>query len=143
MISLANYYKGFDRIHADELTPELQANAERTVAAANALQARAVKAGVPLAPAQIDGKLLPSGWRPKAVNARTPRASKTSLHMSCEAIDLFDTPDQPLGRWLQTDAGRAALEETGLWMEDPNFTPTWVHVQTRPPPSGKRYFIPR
>jgi len=34
------------------------------------------------------------------------------------------------------------LETLGLWMEDPQWTPTWLHVQTIPPRSGHRVYIP-
>ena len=35
-----------------------------------------------------------------------------------------------------------ALQEIGLWMEDPQWTPTWVHLQIVPPGSRRRVYIP-
>jgi len=34
------------------------------------------------------------------------------------------------------------LEAIGLWLEHPESTPRWCHVQIVPPASGKRVFRP-
>jgi hypothetical protein len=34
------------------------------------------------------------------------------------------------------------LQEIGLWIENPMWTPTWVHLQIVPPHSGRRIFVP-
>jgi hypothetical protein len=34
------------------------------------------------------------------------------------------------------------LEQYDLYMEDPLYTTTWVHLQTRPTKSGSRVFKP-
>jgi hypothetical protein len=34
------------------------------------------------------------------------------------------------------------LRDLGLWMEHPDKTPTWLHIQTVPPGSGNRVFWP-
>jgi hypothetical protein len=65
----------------------------------------------------------------------------SSKHLSCEACDLEDA-DGKFKTWLKTDDGLKAMEEIGLWQEDPSATPTWVHVQVVPPKSGKRVFMP-
>lgn len=137
MMTLQQYFHGYDRTHGLLLSVVLREKAQRTVDLMNALLALARVAGI-----EVDGDPVRSGWRPPDVNARTKNASATSLHMSCEACDIEDV-GQRLARWLKTPAGRKALEDLGLWMEEPVDTPSWVHLQVKPPPSGKRYFFAR
>ncbi len=128
MITLADYFMGRDALHAEELSAELHANAAMTVARANGLLARA-------------GILsrVNSGWRPRAINAQITHASPRSKHLTCEAIDLGDEDDM-LDRWCL--ANLPVLAEIGLWLEHPNATPGWCHVQIVAPRSGRRVFMP-
>lgn len=142
MISVEDYFMGRDRTHGLQLGPDLRANAARTVEAVNKIMVLSKLAGVALHNDPDTGTPVSSGWRPADINARTKNAAKNSLHLTCEACDVHD-PHGELGRWLQTPGGRKALEDLGLWMEEPSYTATWAHLQTRPPPSGRRYFIPR
>jgi len=119
---------GRDRSHAHELNAALRANATLMVERANALLMRAAFAGV-----------VNSGWRPQAVNAVVPNASPRSKHLSCEAIDLDDAAGA-LDAWCMRNL--AVLEEIGLWLEHPDATPGWCHVQVVPPRSGRRVFMP-
>ncbi len=128
MISLADYFMGRDALHADELTAELHTNARVMVARANAL----------LRDAGMDGAVN-SGWRPRAINAGVPNASPRSRHLTCQAVDL-DDPEGALDAWCM--ANLAALQAIGLWLEHPAATPGWCHVQTVPPGSEKRVFMP-
>jgi hypothetical protein len=127
-ISLADYFMGRDRLHAAELSAALRTNAALTVERANALLARAGIAGT-----------VNSGWRPQAINAALPNASPRSKHLSCQAIDL-DDEDDALDTWCLRNL--SALEEIGLWLEHPDATPGWCHVQIVPPRSGCRVFNP-
>jgi len=128
MISLAQYFMGREGEYASELIAPLRANAEETVARVNALLARACL--------QCE---VNSGWRPRALNARIPNASPRSRHISCQAVDLAD-PDGSLDAWCL--ANPDALEALGLWLEHPDATPGWCHLQTVPPASGRRVFEP-
>lgn len=128
MISLNDYFMGRNVKYADELTDELLANAQITVAKVNQLLA---EFGEP--------RHVNSGWRPAAVNAAVPNAAKKSHHTACEACDLADD-DGALDAWCL--AHPEALERIGLWQESPASTPRWCHVQIVPPGSGKRVFIP-
>ena len=119
---------GRDRSHAHELTPHLRENAALTVERANALLARAALPGV-----------VNSGWRPQAINAAVPNASPRSKHVSCQAIDLDDASGA-LDAWCMRNL--AALAAIGLWLEHPDATPGWCHVQVVPPRSGRRVFMP-
>ncbi len=135
MIDLKAYYCGRDVSCGRELTEEIQRNAEETVARANALLERAGFAHV---------CSVNSGWRPRQINAATPHASATSHHLTGRAVDLPD-PDRALAKWCVNNL--AVLGEIGLWLEDPRWTYDengghWVHVQTVPPRSGSRVFVP-
>lgn len=127
-ITLEQYFMGRDAEHAAELTEPLKRNAETMVARANALLRQAcIACGVN------------SGWRPPRVNAQVPNASPRSRHITCEAIDLAD-PDDRLDAWCMDNL--RVLEAIGLWLEHPDATPGWCHLQIVPPRSGRRVFEP-
>ena len=137
-ITLVAYWMGRDKLYPLQLDTQTRANAARTVDLANQLMNLASHAGVPL-PVNLAGNLVNSGWRPPAVNEATPGASRTSLHMTGQAIDLYD-PDGAIDAWLMADL--QPLEQLGLWLEHPDATPRWCHVQTLPPRSRNRVFKP-
>lgn len=64
---------------------------------------------------------------------------KFSAHLSGEAADVWDR-DRELKKFCVENL--PLLEKAGLYMEDPTKTLTWVHLQTRPPRSGNRIFLP-
>lgn len=135
MIDLKAFYCGRDESHGHDLTDEIRRNAEVTVARANALLDRARFAHV---------CTVNSGWRPRQINAATPNASATSCHLTGCAVDLPD-PERTLAAWCVNNL--ATLAEIGLWLEDPRWTydahgDHWLHVQTVPPRSGDRVFVP-
>ena len=82
--------------------------------------------------------IITSGYRPAAHNAAIGGATK-SAHMTCQAIDILDTDNVRMD-WLVEN--QDILEDLDLYMESGNYTPTWVHLQTRPTRSGNRIFIP-
>jgi hypothetical protein len=127
-LKLADYYMGRDRLHRGELTRELRANARETLRRVNRLLRRAGLV-----------RKVSSGWRPAAVNATVPGAAKGSKHLSCQAIDLEDR-DGGLDAWCINHLD--ALEELQLWLEHPDATPGWCHLQILPPRSGRRVFYP-
>ena len=127
-ITLAQYFMGRDAEHPAELTDSLRRNAEVMVKRANALLQRACVACA-----------VNSGWRPRAVNAHVVNASPRSRHLTCEAIDLAD-PDDHLDAWCMRHLDE--MEAIGLWLEHPDATPGWCHVQIVAPPSGRRVFEP-
>lgn len=127
MITAARFWQGRDVQYASLLTAELRANAAETIRRVNLLLTRA----------GFTKRDSRSGWRPPAVNAATPGAAPMSKHMKCQADDVEDN-DKALQQWCM--AHQDVLEEIGLWMEHPRDTPTWCHLQTVPPGSGKRVF---
>lgn len=126
MITGAKFWKGRDITYAKELTPAIKANAVEVIRRVNALLTRA---GLKLKDAS-------SGWRPSAVNADAGGAKKSN-HMQGLAIDVEDA-DQALQKWCLKNT--AVLEELGLWMEHPRDTPSWCHLQSVAPRSGRRVF---
>lgn len=68
--------------------------------------------------------------------SKIPMSSK---HFFCQAVDIFD-PKGELKKWILSNIKK--VEEIGFWMEDFSSTKTWVHVQSIPPKSGNRFFIP-
>lgn len=128
MITIANYFMGRDVAFPGEVTPQMRDNAADMVARANMLlehfgQVRSVN----------------SGWRPRDLNANTPGAAHNSPHIMCNAVDLEDR-DGELDKFCMANPDLLTL--IGLWMEHPEATPHWCHVQRVPPLSGKRVFIP-
>jgi hypothetical protein len=93
---------------------------------------------------------LSSGYRPREVNDATPNAGKDSHHIHGRAVDIVDD-DGKLAEFCVTNT--ALLETLGLWMESPKYTvkkdargrviSRWVHLQSKPPKSGRRIFSPR
>jgi len=88
---------------------------------------------------------------PKKVNDgyRRPQdspknGSATSWHFKGAAIDLDD--DASGVTWKYVWQNRFKLKELGLYVEHPCWTNhkngSWIHIQTKPPRSGKRFFIP-
>ena len=129
MISPEDFWKGRDEKYAEELTDEIRSNAENTLAKVNELLTRAGRTMDRCA----------SGWRPRAVNEATANSGAASRHLTGQAADVVDL-DRSLAHWCVNHLGD--LEEIGLWMEDPRWTPTWTHLQTVPPKSGKLVYIP-
>lgn len=134
MITLSDYWMGRDIKYASECTDEIKANAQRTVDKVNELITIAES---------LDGIVIDtvaSGWRPKSVNDKTQNAGKSSKHISALAVDLKDTANRALAKWCIMN--QPELVRIGLWMEDPRWTPTWVHFQIVPPASWNRIYIP-
>jgi len=128
MIDLKLYWKGRDKTHPSDLTPAIIKNASDLLAKVNALLSLF---GYP--------RGVNSGWRPKTVQMEINPRAPNSKHITGQAIDLEDR-DGKLKEWCVFHQDQ--LERFGLYMEHPEDTPTWVHLQTVPPKSGKRIFKP-
>lgn len=138
-IMLDQYWMGRDAKYPGELTAEIRHNAEQLVGKVNNLLAFAEVDGVEPG-LSVRGDAIASGWRPPAVNDATTNAAAGSKHRTGQAVDLADGGARKLARWCLTNLD--ALETIGLWMEDPRWTPSWVHLQLVPPGSGKRVYVP-
>lgn len=82
--------------------------------------------------------IVSSGYRPSSINQAVGGAKK-SAHQTCQAIDFIDK-DGKIKEFLKQNPN--LLEELDLYQEHPDYTKTWVHLQTRKTKSGKRIFIP-
>ena len=55
------------------------------------------------------------------------------------AVDLYD-PYGEIDKWCMDN--KTVLAEFGVWLEHPDATPGWCHLQVVPPRSGNRVFRP-
>lgn len=62
-----------------------------------------------------------------------------SSHLYGCAVDISD-PDGKLKAWCM--ANKTKLVECGLWMENPDKTRSWTHLQSYAPKSMNRVFNP-
>jgi len=110
------------------ITQDMEANLHKLLLAVNKLGA-----------AYWPNLEVSSGYRPPEINASVAGAAKKSKHQVCLAVDFKD-PDGTVDKFCMDNL--ELLEEAGLWLESPDHTPGWCHVQCVPPKSGKRVFIP-
>lgn len=79
---------------------------------------------------------ITSGYRTPAANKAAGGAAK-SAHIEGRACDFSDH-DGEFAKWCLKNL--YLLEENNLWMEDPEYTKGWVHLQSRE--AKKRVFKP-
>ena len=140
LIATDYFMDGRDQRYAAELTDGIRGNIAELLGRVNLLLSWAMADGVRPALDATTGTHVASGWRPEAINEATAHAAKSSRHLTGQAIDLRDSGTRDLARWCLRNID--ALEEIGLWMEDPQWTPTWVHLQIVPPGSRRRVYCP-
>lgn len=140
-ISIDEYL--MNRVKLQDLSSEIIGNINTLIPKINELlerfgQYRGVNSGIRTTQDQIEiykhinAKRLAVGLS----QIKTPMASR---HLFGDAIDVEDHDDE-LKKWVKANVH--ILEELGLYCEDFAYTDTWVHFQTTPPKSGKRFFIP-
>lgn len=144
MLTRADYMMGRDERYPGSVTPEVEANVAELLRRVNIFLEVAEKEGVPIGIDERTGTPVASGLRPAAVNDRTQNAAAKSSHITGEGIDLQDTlPERPLASFaLRCARPGGLLEELGLYMERPQWTDDWVHLQSRSPRSGRRVYVP-
>lgn len=123
MISAKEVLMG--RAEFEDLSEELQNNLHDLLVKLNKFRA-----------AYANPMYVSSGYRPPAINKKIGGGSK-SAHMSLQACDFKDA-DGKIFEFIK--ANPSILEECELYLEDPQWTPTWIHLQNRP--ASKRIFIP-
>jgi len=106
-----------DRAKSLELTSQVKDNAQLLLDSVNDL----------LKSLNIDlSKIrVSSGFRPSNVNSKIPNAAKKSLHMTGLAIDIEDN-DNSLDKAIQDKP--ELLKTYQLWLESPEATPKWTHL---------------
>ena len=140
-ITLTDYMMGRDVIFPEALTPEITANAEKTVKLVNSLLAVMEAEGMKLEAHPVSQSLVSSGWRPPQINRQVKGAAPKSKHMTGEAVDLYD-PEGDIDNFLLSGAGQRVLASLGLYIEHPSATKSWSHIQIVPPRSQLRVFYP-
>jgi hypothetical protein len=145
MIIPADYFMGREARFPDELTDQIRDNVAELLGRVNLLLSWAYADNVRPALDAHTGTHVASGWRPKAINDATSNAATSSKHLTGEGIDLRDNGTRDLAIWCL--AHESDLAEIGLWMERPQWTHNppgqpWVHLQTIPPGSRRRYYVP-
>lgn len=106
-----------ERAKSMELTDEVKNNAKVLLDLVNQFL---IELGV-----NPDTLKISSGFRPSKINSSIPNASKKSLHMTGLAIDIEDTNNE-LDKLIQSRP--ELLDKYGLWLEHPNSTPGWTHL---------------
>ena len=125
------YLMGREARYPEALTAELEANLLLLLEPVNDFVTAAAAEGVPIGIDEHTQTIVASGWRPPAVNDRTQNAATESTHLSCLGIDLQDIlPRRSLARFaLRCARPGGLLERLGLYLERPQWTPDWVHLQ--------------
>jgi hypothetical protein len=139
VITLEDYWMGRDVGYRHELTETIATNAAVTVARVNRMLAAVAAYGLHTECKPGSHSPVASGWRPVEINARVPAAVPDSPHISGAACDLYD-PHNALDAWCVAHAG--VLGELELWLEHPDYTEGWCHVQIVAPRCGSRVFRP-
>lgn len=131
-------YLGPYKAHAD-VTPQIIANANDLLTRVNKVYALYVADGGELQTNPATGSVISGsgngGLRPRDAKVGAPN----STHKDGQGIDTYD-PKRSFASWCIEHF--TTLAENGLHMEDPRWTPTWVHLQSVPPRSGKTVYIP-
>lgn len=104
-----------DRANSPELTDRMKNQGAHLLDAVNDLM---FALGVKL-------YTVSSGFRPTSINSQIKNASKQSLHMKCEAVDLLDR-DGSLAKLIATRPDLLITYQ--LWLEDPAATKGWTHL---------------
>lgn len=84
------------------------------------------------------GMKVTSGYRPGSFNTAAGGAKKSN-HMVCLACDFHD-PNGDLDAYCMSNLH--VLEQCGLYLEHPDHTIGWCHLQCIAPKSGNRVFKP-
>lgn len=98
------------------ITPDMEKSLAKLLIAVNKLREKYGKAMV-----------VTSGYRPGKYNTAA-HGAKNSTHLLCEACDFRDT-DGELDKFC-TD-NQELLADLGLWLEHPDSTPGWTHLDIR------------
>lgn len=141
-ITRAMYMMGRDVRYPGSVTPEIEENVLELLDPVNQVVAAAAADGVVFYIDPHTGSIVASGLRPLQVNDRTQNAAEHSTHIVGLGVDIYD-PHRAFAAWCLTHAHPGGfLEQLGLFMERPQWTPDWVHLQLKSPKSGRRVYVP-
>jgi uncharacterized protein YcbK (DUF882 family) len=114
--------------HSYPTTPEIDANLVILLEKLNKLRA---DYGKPMS--------VSSGLRSQADQARINPSAPKSKHLLGAACDFVDK-DGEIDKWCLANISK--LKEYGLYLESPEKTPGWSHLQSQQPKSGNIVFLP-
>lgn len=117
MLTLGQYKMNRDILYPEEWTLEVNGNALDLIKRVNNLF---IALKIPVPP-------VTSGFRPWAINAKVGGA-KRSLHAIGKAVDLSD-PGNHIGKDIIQNHSHLLLDY-GIWLENPEKTPNWLHADT-------------
>lgn len=130
IISLDQYLMGRDKQFPDQYTQEIKDNAEKLLNKVNAF----------LDELGVKEANVSSGWRPEAINATIANAAKKSQHTIGAAVDILDTNGELKNLILSKID---LLKKYDLWLENPDNTKTWAHLDIKQRSArDKNIFIP-
>ncbi len=104
--------------YKDEYTEEISKNIDKLLIPINKIREMW---GKPL--------IVTSGWRPKSYN-KAIGGAKNSLHCLGMAVDFAD-PDGSFDAFLVELDKQGKLKELGLWLENPDATVGWTHLDIK------------
>lgn len=128
-------------LHDPDFDLEARARAIHTVGCINAVLEMAEADGIEFERNPNTRTLISGngngGFRPQ----RCPIGAPGSAHKHAEAGDIAEVLGRRFARWCLQNRDRMIAAGIRA-MERPQWTPTWVHLQTRPVRSGAFFFIP-
>jgi hypothetical protein len=136
-ITLGQYFGTY--IAHPDISALVRACASDLLRTVNSLLEVAEQDGVVFEANPVTGSLisgrLNGGFRPQDCKV----GAFNSTHKKGQGIDIFD-PDRQFASWCLASIDE--LKNRGLHIEDPRWTPTWVHIQIVPPRSLKTVYVP-
>lgn len=117
-ISKSEILMGRDKTHLLEYTQEVSNNIDKLLIAINKFRAAY---GKPMS--------VSSGWRPASINTSVGGASKSNhvLGLACD----FKDPDGAIDAFAVECDKNGKLKEWGLWLEHPDSTKGWCHLDIK------------
>lgn len=118
MINKSEILMGRDKQYPNEYTKEVSDNIDQLLISLNKFREAYGK------PMEVS-----SGWRPQSVNAAVGGA-KASNHTIGKACDFKD-PDGAIDAFAKECDKKGLLKQWGLWLENPDNTKGWCHLDNK------------
>lgn len=117
-ISKSEVLMNRDKTHAKDYIPEVSSNIDKLLICLNKFREAYGKA-----------MTVSSGWRPASINAAIGGAKKSN-HTVGLACDFADK-DGNLAKFALEMDKIGKLKEWGLWLENPEKTKNWIHLDIK------------
>lgn len=137
MITLTQYLGPY--VNHPDITLAIRANALQLLNAVYTVHTLAEMDGCKLPINPVTGSRVSGsgngGFRPQDCKV----GASNSTHKLGQGVDTYD-PEREFASWCL--AHLDVLQTHGLHMEDARWTPTWVHLQSVAPGSGRTVYVP-